>query len=69
MNSAYDQHVLANVFMQAVENEDLLAKKYKMYSKELKDRDFQDMLNGFREMSESHISLLKDIMIKLNIQR
>jgi hypothetical protein len=51
-----------------VEREELLIKKCDDYLKDMKNGDISEVLKSFRKNAQEHIRLLKDKMIKLNIQ-
>ncbi len=62
------ENVVNMIFKSSLDKEELLIKKYEEYFPEIKDKYLKDMLEDFRKEAREHIRLLKDKMIKLNIQ-
>ena len=62
------EYILTIKFTRAVEREELLVIKCDEYLESLKRGDLTDMVKSFRKNAQEHIRLLKDTMIKLNIQ-
>jgi hypothetical protein len=62
------EYILSIKFVKAVEREELLIKKCDDYLKDMKNGDISEVLKSFRKNAQEHIRLLKDKMIKLNIQ-
>jgi hypothetical protein len=62
------EYILTIKFTRAVEREELLVIKCDEYLESLKRGDLTDMVKRFRKNAQEHIRLLKDTMIKLNIQ-
>lgn len=62
------EYILTIKFTKAVEREKLLIMKCDGYLESLKRGDLTDMVKSFRKNAQEHIRLLKDTMIKLNIQ-
>jgi hypothetical protein len=66
------EYILSIIFSHAIEREELSISKYKDYLGELKGKNknqqLTDILNEFEKNAQEHITMLKDKMIKLNIQ-
>lgn len=55
-------------FFNAVEREELLLKKYADYYDKLKDKELKNLLKEFEKTAQEHVEMLKDKMIKLNME-
>jgi hypothetical protein len=66
------EYILSIIFKNAVDREDLLVKKYAYYYDKLggknKNEEMLTLLKEFEDIAHEHITILKDKMIKLNIQ-
>lgn len=62
------EHIMSMIFKNSINREELLIKKYTNYNTGIKDKEIGNMLNEFKKNSREHIKLIKDKMIKLNIQ-
>ena len=68
MKKLSQEYILTIKFTRALEREELLVKKCEEYLNNLKSGDLKDMVKNFEKNALEHIRLLKDKMIKLNIQ-
>lgn len=55
-------------FTLSLEKEAILLKKYSRYMNELEDKEIKNIIKEFKKGSKEHIKLIKDLMIKLNLQ-
>lgn len=68
MKKVPEEYMLTLVFKKSVDREELLCSKYQYYNRHIKSDETKDLLNDCEKLSRDHINLLKDEMIKLNIQ-
>jgi hypothetical protein len=69
MEKLSQEYILSIAFKNSMEKEAVLLRKYDEYLPELKDNStLLEMVKEFKENSEEHMKILKDKMIKLNIQ-
>ena len=72
MEELRQEYILSILFKNAVDREDLLIKKYSYYCDKLggknKNKELLALLKEFEKIAHEHITMLKDKMIKLNIQ-
>lgn len=68
MEKIPQEFMMSEGFNLSINREELLVKKYSEYYKVLNNKEFKDMMKEFKKTSQEHIKLLKDKMIKLNIQ-
>ena len=68
MEKLSQEYILSLLFNRSIEKEELLIKKYAQYYPEIKDTELKGTIKEFKKNSSEHITLLKDKMIKLNIQ-
>ncbi|MCX7749619.1 MAG: hypothetical protein N2645_22410 [Clostridia bacterium] len=68
MEKLSQELVLSITFNKSIEREELLIKKYEAYEEGLKDKELKAILNEFRKDAQEHLKMMKDKMIKLNIQ-
>lgn len=68
MDKLSQEYILSIAFKQSIDREELLLRKYDDYFPDIKDREIKETIEKFRKNSHEHIKLLKDKMIKLNIQ-
>lgn len=72
MEELQQEYILSILFKHAVDREDLLVKKYSGYYEKLdgknKNMELVNLLKEFEGNAREHINILKDKMIKLNIQ-
>ena len=68
MEKLSQEYILSIVFKNSIEREELLLKKYDDFNNDIKDAELKDILKEFRKNSQEHVKILKDKMIKLNIQ-
>lgn len=68
MEKLSQEYVLNAAFTHSIGREELLIEKYSEYSPGVRDNELNDMLVEFIRESQEHIRMLKDKMIKLNIQ-
>lgn len=74
MEKISESHLLNMVFNDLVNREELLIKKYKSYLEDLKldkskNKLLLDLLKDYKQECRGHIDILKDKMIKLNLER
>lgn len=55
-------------FVLSIEREELLIKKYSRCMEEISNKELKNMIREFKSTSKEHVKLIKDIMIKLNLQ-
>ena len=68
MERISQEYILSIIFKQCLEREELLCEKYDFYIETLKDKDLIQMLKDDKSTASQHIKMLKNKMIKLNIQ-
>lgn len=68
MERLYQEYILSIKFKQLIEREELLISKYKEYENSAKERELKDLIKEYEQDSQEHIKMLKDKMIKLNVQ-
>lgn len=69
MEKLQQEYILSMVFVRAIERESLLLKKYQEYIKdEEKNPDVKEMLKQFEKETGQHLTILRNKMVKLNIQ-
>jgi hypothetical protein len=74
MEKISESHLLNMVFNDLVNREELLIKKYKLYLGDLKlekpkNKLLLELLKDYKKECTGHIDILKDKMIKLNLER
>ncbi len=60
--------ILSFNFKRAIEREEFLVKKYGICIKNTKDKKVKDLITRYLDNANEHTKLLKDKMLKLNIQ-
>lgn len=68
MKKVSQAYLLDTAFTLAVDREELLLKKYKDYLQKENNKELKKMIKEFEKTSKEHIKLMKDMMIKINIQ-
>lgn len=72
MEKLRQEYILTIIFLHSVEREELMLSKYDEYMDNgegsKKDTELHTILKEFKSDGKDHIKLLKDKMIKLNIQ-
>ena len=72
MEELRQEYILSILFAHAIRREELSIEKYINYydhiSTKDKNKELPDLLKEYEKNAREHISLLKDKMIKLNIQ-
>lgn len=72
MEKLRQEYILSILFYHSVEREELMINKYAGYFKnsvnKKKNSELFSMLKEFENEAREHVTLLKDKMIKLNIQ-
>lgn len=72
MEKLSQEYILSIIFNHSVEREELMLEKYRQYfeinSDRKKNPELCSILKEFEDKAREHIALLKDKMIKLNIQ-
>lgn len=72
MEKLRQEYVLSIIFYHSVEREELMLAKYRGYIEAIEGKkkkpELYSMLKEFENDAREHIALLKDKMIKLNIQ-
>ncbi len=68
MEKLSQEYILSIVFSKSVSREEMLMKKYEYIEKDIKDKELVEMLKSHKNICQEHIKMLKDKMIKLNIQ-
>ncbi|MCT4618864.1 MAG: hypothetical protein N4A62_05695 [Marinisporobacter sp.] len=68
MKKVSQAYLLDTAFILAIDKEELLLKKYKAYLQKVNNKELKKMVKEFEKISKEHIKLMKDMMIKINIQ-
>lgn len=68
MDKLSQQYIQTVAFRSSIDREELFIRKCQEYYEDFKDRELQNMVKEFEKNSMEHIKMLKDKMIKLNIQ-
>lgn len=68
MEKLLQEYILSIIFSESINREELLIEKYKHYYSEIKDAKLKELIKDLESDSKEHIKLVKDKMIKLNIQ-
>lgn len=68
MEKLSQEYILSIAFNQCIHREELLLKKYEDFEEDIKEKELLEALKYYKGMSKDHIKMLKDKMIKLNIQ-
>lgn len=68
MDKLSQKYIQTVAFRSAIDREELLIRKCIAFENMAKDKNLQEMANDFKKSCEEHIKMLKDKMIKLNIQ-
>lgn len=68
MQKVSQKYILDIAIKTTIDREELLIKKIDQYRPDLKDKDLNDMIRQFKKVSQEHIKLMKEKMIKLNVQ-
>ena len=67
MQKVSQEHLLGLMFLESIEKEELLLKKYDDYTRDVKCRELSDMINEFINDSRNHINMIRDKMAKFNM--
>ncbi|MCT4605155.1 MAG: hypothetical protein N4A64_03475 [Marinisporobacter sp.] len=68
MRKLSQEYLLDTAFNISIDREELLLKKYEDYEEVLEDQALKKMIKELKKTSKEHVKLMKDLMIKLNIQ-
>jgi len=68
MKKLSQEYLMDTAFVLSIEREELLIKKYSRYMDQVSDKELKSMIREFKSTSKEHIKLIKDLMIKLNLQ-
>ena len=68
MEKISQENVMSIIFLQSIEMEELLQSKYDSYYSNIKDKEIKNAVDKYRKNSLEHVKMMKDKMIKLNIQ-
>lgn len=68
MKELTQEHIFSIAFRNSLDREQQLISKYQKYLNETKNEDVKNMMKEFEKKSNEHIFLLKDKMLKLNLQ-
>ena len=72
MEKLKQEYILSIIFFNAIQREELILCKYREYLEQIEDRkksrELYSLLKEFEDDAREHVTLLKDKMIKLNIQ-
>ncbi|TCO74962.1 hypothetical protein [Marinisporobacter balticus] len=68
MRTLSQEYLLDIAFNLAIDQEELLLEKYRDYDHDLDNKELKTMMKELKITSKEHIKLMKDLMIKLNIQ-
>ncbi|SKC85494.1 hypothetical protein [Maledivibacter halophilus] len=55
-------------FTLSIDREEILLKKYRDYMGRINNKEIKDIIKEFKKTSREHIKLIKDLMIKVNLQ-
>ncbi|MFZ5353793.1 MAG: hypothetical protein ACOZCL_13875 [Bacillota bacterium] len=67
MEELSQEYLLSYLFKKAIDREELLIKKYEYYLDMTRNKELKAMLKEFKKLTEEHVTLMKDKMIKLKI--
>lgn len=68
MKKLSQEYLMDTTFVLSLEREEILSKKYLEYIDNIDNKDLKSMIKEFKKTSKEHIKLIKDIMVKLNLQ-
>lgn len=68
MKKLSQEYLMDTAFVLTLEREELLLGKYSRYLKEMENKELKNMVKEFKKGSKEHTKLVKDLMIKLNLQ-
>ncbi|WP_432661818.1 hypothetical protein R9X47_14730 [Wukongibacter baidiensis] len=68
MKKISQEYLMDTAFVLSIEREELLLKKYSQYIDEIDNKELKNLVKEFKKISKEHIKLIKDLMIKLNLQ-
>lgn len=68
MEKIKEEYLLSVAFRQAIDREELFARKCTLFRDDFKDQELRELADILKDNAEEHIKYLKDKMIKLNIQ-
>lgn len=69
MKKMSQQSLMDTKLLMSIEREELLVKKYEEYDGQLDNKELKQMIKKFKKTSKEHLGLVKDLMIKLNLER
>ncbi|WP_432405308.1 hypothetical protein [Wukongibacter sp. M2B1] len=68
MKQLSQEYIMDTAFVLSIEREELLQKKYLQYINEIDNKEIKNIVKELRKISREHVNLIKDLMIKLNLQ-
>ncbi len=68
MKKLSQEYLMDTAFVLSIEREELLLKKYSQYINEIDNKELKNLVKELKKISKEHIKLIKDLMIKLNLQ-
>lgn len=68
MKKLSQEYLMDIAFTLSVDREELLLKKYSEYMKQSTNKEVKSIVKELKKTSKEHIKLIKDLMIKVNLQ-
>lgn len=68
MKKISQEYLMDTAFTLSVDREELLLKKYSQYISQINNKEVKNMVKELKKTSKEHIKLVKDLMIKVNLQ-
>jgi hypothetical protein len=68
MKKVPSEYAIILAFESALEQEELLLRKYDEYLEVLESDNLKDMLREFRKYAQEHVKLIHDKVVHLNLQ-
>lgn len=68
MENVTQEHLFSLAFNHSIDRENQLINKYSEYFNEVKNTELKEIIREFEKSSNAHINLLRDKMMKLNLQ-
>jgi len=67
MENIVQDSIIKQSFINSIDREELLLKKYDEYNSYFEDNEFKELLKEFQETAREHIDILKHKLQKLDI--
>ena len=68
MDKLSQEFIQTIAFRSAIDREELFIRKCREYAGGTGEKEFKDMIDEFESVSQEHIKMMKDKMIKLNVK-